>query len=260
MPRFLHQLDPDLSDLNMAKRSVNADYKKQYTAQDGLHDNLGQSADVDSIYNTLTTRLVGLLTAFQDLYNILEVGSNSPNFFSAQQRALLQQGASRILGETNAVQLIMSKIKGFNAFTPPQADTLSNTVASISALNDFINGIVSAIGGDIVGQQIADVVQTYERPVALLLQFLEGASRNYKALEVNVRALEGRGRGRKKGGFVSIAPDQDASNRKLMGKPFGLNFYSGGAIVPAFNGEGVFGSDGYRIGDYFSYTDPRRFY
>ena len=60
MPRFYNQDDPDLSDLNRAKKSVNRDYAKQYQAQDGLHDNLGQSEDADNIYNTLSTRLLAL--------------------------------------------------------------------------------------------------------------------------------------------------------------------------------------------------------
>lgn len=227
MPRFLHSSDPDLSDLNRAKRNVNADYKKQYSAQDGVHDNLGQSADADSIYNTLTTRLLGLQTALQDLYNILEVGGGSNNFFSPQQRANLQQFASRILTEVNAVQLIMSRIKGFNMFTPPQAQGLGDLVSNISALNDYIDGIVAYIGGDIVSQQVADVIQTYERPIKLLLQFLNGASSNYKSVEANPKSIE---------------------------------TMRGGAIVPAYNGLGVFGSDGYRVGDFYTYTDPRRFY
>jgi hypothetical protein len=227
MPRFYHSSDPDLSDLNRAKKSVNRDYAKQYQAQDNQHDNLGQSADVDSIYNTLTTRLIALQTALQDVYYILEVGRGSPNFFSVQQRANFQQFASRVLTEVNAVQLIMSRIKGFNDFTPPQAQGLSSLVADISALNEFIEGILSTIGGDVVGQQLADVVQTYERPIKLLLQFLTGASSNYKSVEANPKSVEAR---------------------------------TGGAIVPAYNGEGVFGSDGYRIGDYFTYSSPRRFY
>ena len=227
MPKFLHQGDPDLSDLNRAKKSVNRDYAKQYQSQDGDHDNLGQRADVDSIYNTLSTRLLALQTALQDVFNILEVGRGSANFFSAQQRANFQQFASRVLVEVNAVQLIMSRIKGFNMFTPPQAQGLQALVAEISALNDFIDGIISTIGGDVVGQELANVIQTYERPIKLLLQFLIGASSNYKAVESNPKTVEA---------------------------------MYGGAIVPAYNGEGRFGSDGYRIGDYYTYNDPRRFY
>lgn len=245
MPRFLHQGDPDLSDLNRAKRNVNADYKKQYSAQDGVHDNLGQTADADSIYNTLTTRLLGLQTALQDLYNILEVGGSSANFFSPQQRANLQQFASRILTEVNAVQLIMSRINGFNLFTPPQAQGLQGLVAEISALHDFIDGIASTIGG-IAGQQISDIISTYDRPIKLLLQFLLGASSNYKAVESNPKSVETRyGAGRMNGGVAYH---------------YRSPTMTGGAIVPAYNGLGVFGSDGYRVGDFYTYTDPRRFY
>jgi len=227
MPRFLHQGDPDLSDLNRAKKQLNRDYAKQYQAQDGNHDNLGQTADVDSIYNTLSTRLLGLQTALQDVYNILAVGSGAPGMFSASQRANFQQFASRVLTEVGAVQTIMSRIKGFDMFTPPQAQGLQALVAEIEALNDGIDGVISTIGGNVVGQQLADVIQTYERPIKLLLQFLDGASRNYKAIEANPKTVETR---------------------------------YGGAIVPAYNGEGRFGSDGYRIGDYYSYSSPRRFY
>jgi hypothetical protein len=226
MPKFYNQDDPDLSDLNMAKKAVNRDYAKQYQAQDGLHDNLGQPADVDSIYNTLTTRLIGLQTTLQDVYNILEVGSGSPNFFSPQQRANFQQFASRVLSEVNAVQQIISRTRGFNVFTPPQAQGLSGLVAEISALNDFIDGIVDAMGG-VAGQQLFDIIQTYQPPIKLLLQFLIGASSNYKAVEATPKTIEA---------------------------------LRGGAIVPAYNGEGRFGSDGYRIGDYYSYSSPRRFY
>jgi len=266
MPRFYHQEDPDLSDLNRAKKRVNSDYAKQYQAQDGVHDNLGQTQDVDSIYNTLSTRLLALQTALQDLYNILEVGSGSVNltFFTTQQRASLQQFASKILTEVNAVQLIMSRIKGFNMFTPPQAQGLADLVSQINALNDFIDGIVSQLGGYVVAPQIADIIQTYEPQIKLLLQFLVGASSNYKSIEANPKSVEAQT------GAGLFGDAQDGA--KKLFSPQGAKhtfgelgnatkkFFTGGAIVPAFNGEGVYGSDGYRIGDYYTYTDPRRFY
>ena len=276
MPRFYHQDDPDLSDLNRAKKKVNSDYAKQYQSQDGNHDNLGQTQDVDSIYNTLSTRLLALQTALQDLFNILEVGSGSANFFSPQQRASLQQFASKILTEVNAVQLIMSRIKGFNMFTPPQAQGLADLVSQINALNDFIDGIVSQLGGVLVGPQITDIIQTYEPQIKLLLQFLIGASSNYQSIEANPKTVEAQGAG--------LFGDAQEGAKKLFSQKgakqtFGAlgnatkNFFTGGvayhyrpptmtggAIVPAFNGEGVYGSDGYRIGDYYTYTDPRRFY
>lgn len=226
MPRFYHSNDPSLSDLNTAKKSVNRDYAKQYQAQDNKHDNLGQSQDVDSLYNTLSTRLLALQTALQDLYNILEVGSSSANFFSPQQRANLQQFASKVLTETNATQIIMGKIKNFNIFTPPQSQGLSDIVAQISALHDFIEGIASALTG-VAGQSVSDIIQTYTPQIKLLLQFLMGASSNYHAVESNPKTIEQ---------------------------------MHGGAIVPAFNGEGRFGSDGYSIGDYYTYSYPRRFF
>jgi hypothetical protein len=256
MPRFLHQGDPDLSDLNRAKKQLNRDYAKQYQAQDGNHDNLGQTADVDSIYNTLSTRLLALQTALQDVYNILAVGSGAPNMFSAQQRANFQQFASRVLTEVGAVQTIMSRIKGFNMFTPLQAQGLQALVAEISALDDFINGVISTIGGGVVGQQLADVIQTYERPIKLLLQFLMGASSNYKAIEANPKTVEtmyGRG-------WTFDSALDDALHSGLGALDNVYNAYKGGAIVPAYNGEGRFGSDGYRIGDYYTYSAPRRFY
>jgi len=257
MPRFLHQGDPDLSDLNRAKKQLNRDYAKQYQAQDGNHDNLGQTADVDSIYNTLSTRLLGLQTALQDVYNILAVGSGAPGMvFSASQRANFQQFASRVLTEVGAVQTIMSRIKGFDMFTPPQAQGLQALVAEIEALNDFINGVISTIGGDVVGQQLTDVVQTYERPIKLLLQFLDGASRNYKAIEANPKTVETR-----YGGSWTFDSALDGALHSGLGALDNVyNAYKGGAIVPAYNGEGRFGSDGYRIGEFFTYSSPRRFY
>lgn len=271
MPRFYHQDNPDLSDLNRAKKSVNRDYAKQYQSQDNNHDNLGQTQDVDSLYNTLSTRLLALQTALQDLYNILEVGSGSPNFFSPQQRALLQQSASKILSEVGALQLIMSKIKGFNAFTPPQAQGLSSLVAEISALNDFINGIVSTLSEGVVGQQVADVVQTYQPQIKLLLQFLTGASSNYQSVEANPKTVE-----TMSGGVAyhyhpttMTGSGTNWDTMKMMGQ-YAVNnpetskailtTLMGGAIVPAYNGEGHFGSDGYRIGDFYTYSSPRRFY
>jgi hypothetical protein len=239
MPRFLHQGDPDLSDLNRAKRNVNRDYKKQYSAQDGNHDNLGQSADVDSIYNTLSTRLLALQTALTDLYNILEVGGNSQNFFSPQQRAHFQQFASRVLTEVGAIQLIMGRIKNFNMFTPIQAQGLGTLVDDIVGLNDSIETAVAQLPDSPIFNQIEAVINTYQKPLNFLFQFLQGATKNYQALEANPTVETMRG---------------------------GVAFHyrntsmTGGAIVPAYNGLGVFGSDGYRIGDYFSYTDPRRFY
>ncbi len=256
MPRFLHQGDPDLSDLNRAKKQLNRDYAKQYQSQDGLHDNLGQTADVDSVYNTLSTRLLGLQTSLQDLYNILEVGKGSQNFFSAQQRANLQQFASRILTEVNAVQLIMSRIKGINMFTPPQAQGLSVLVDQINSLNDFIEGIVSDMDEGPVAQTISDVITTYERPIKLLLQFLNGASSNYKSIEANPKTIEAMyGRG-----WTFDSALDDALHSGLGALDNVYSAYKGGAIVPAYNGEGRFGSDGYRIGDYYTYNDPRRFY
>jgi hypothetical protein len=258
MPRFLHQGDPDLSDLNRAKKQLNRDYAKQYQSQDGLHDNLGQTADVDSIYNTLSTRLLGLQTALQDVYNILAVGSGVPRLgmFSPSQRANFQQFASRVLTEVGAVQTIMSRIKGFDMFTPPQAQGLQALVAEIEALDVGIDGVINTIGGDVVGQQLADVIQTYERPIKLLLQFLDGASRNYKAIEANPKTIETRyGRG-----WTFDSAFDDALHSGLGALDNVYNAYKGGAIIPAYNGEGHFGSDGYRIGEFFTYSSPRRFY
>jgi uncharacterized protein (UPF0262 family) len=273
MPRFLHSSDPALSDLNRAKRNVNADYKKQYSAQDGNHDNLGQSEDVDSIFNTLSTRLTSLQTSLQDVFNILDVGSGALNFFSPQQIATFQQFASRVLNEVQAVQTIMSRIKTFNIFTPPQANGLSEIVLNIVSLQDFIEGTLVAIGGE-RGQQLSNIISTYEPQFKLLSQFLTGASKNYRAIESNPKAVEavGMGRRKKRGGFQSnllsgFQPANDPISRadyaRLQG---GVAYHyrpptmTGGAIVPAYNGLGVFGSDGYRIGDYFTYNDPRRFY
>ena len=263
MPKFLHQDNPDLSDLNRAKKSVNSDYAKQYQSQDGNHDNLGQTQDVDSIYNTLSTRLLALQTALQDVFNILEVGGNSDNFFSAQQRATFQQFASRVLTEINAVQLIMSRIQGFNAFTPPQSQGLQGLVAEISALNDFINGVISTLGG-VAGQQLADVINTYQPQIKLLLQFLVGASSNYKAIEANPKSVEAMYGGYSfKDAFQSLGDFGRSQKDHVYAFKLADDLRqarTGGAIVPAYNGEGRFGSDGYRIGDYYTYNDPRRFY
>jgi len=247
MPRFLHSSDPDLSDLNRAKRNVNADYKKQYSAQDGNHDNLGQLADVDSIYNTLSTRLLGLQTSLQDIFQGLEVATTGYHqILSPSYIANFQQLASRVLTEVNAVQLLMGRIKNFNMFTPPQSQGLADLVSQIEALNDFIEGTLQTLQGYERGQYVIDAVSTYENQLKLLLQFLDGASRNYQAVEANPKSVEARyGRGRMRGGVA------------FQYRPTTM---TGGALVPAYNGLGVFGSDGYRIGDYFSYTDPRRFY
>lgn len=223
MPKFLHQNDPDLSDLNRSKKTVNRDYAKQYQSQDGNHDNLGQTADVDSIYNTLSTRLTALLTSLLDFSQQL----NSPvaiNLvpilaFNSRSVGALQQLASRILTEIRAVNAIFGRIKSFNMFTPLQASALQQSVQEINDAHNTIIGASQQLGGSPTAQQIDEIISSFNDEFLLLSQFLTGASNNYMAVEMR-----------------------------------------GGAIVPAFNGEGVFGSDGYRIGDYYTYNDPRRFY
>lgn len=229
MPKFYHSEDPDLSDLNRAKRQVNSDYAKQYHAQDGNHDNLGQTEDKDAIYNTLSSRLTSLFTALSDLSQQLNspiaIANNAIATFRPASVAGLQQLASRVLMEVRSIQIIMGRIKTFNMFTPPQAQQLQQFVQEINEANSTIIGASQFLGNSATAQQIDEIINSYAQEFQLLMQFLNGASNNYKALEFT------------------------GSGRRV-----------GGAIVPAYNGHGIYGSDGYTIGDYHTYTNPRRFY
>jgi methyl-accepting chemotaxis protein len=229
MPKFYHSGDPDLSDLNRAKMQVNSDYAKQYKSQDGNHDNLGQTEDKGDIFNMLSTRLTGLYTALTDLAqqinSPLAISTQPIKVFTSTVVAGLQQLASRILIEIRAIQAIMGRIKNFNMFTPPQAQQLQQFVQEISEANDTIIGASQFLGTSDTAKRIDSVIQTYAQEFQYLMQFLTGASNNYKSIEV-----------------------------------IGSGRLIGGAIVPAYNGHGVYGSDGYTIGDYHTYTNPRRFY
>jgi len=240
MPRFLHTEDPSLSDLNRAKKQLNRDYKKQYSSQDDLHDNLGETADTDSIYNTLSTRLTGLYTSLNDLYNYFNAPTGLAQF-SLQGIGNSNQLGSKVLTEIRAIQVIVGRIKNFNMFTPPQFQQLSTYVQDVNNINNNIKGVLEAYNA-VVGAPaerakvvaMSNVINSFQDELALLLQFLNGATSNYQSTE-----------GVKTGG---VAYHYRATTM------------TGGAIVPAFNGEGVFGSDGYRIGDFYTYSSPRRFY
>lgn len=264
MPRFLHQGDPDLSDLNRAKKQLNRDYAKQYSAQDGLHDNLGQTADKDAIYNALSQRLTGLLTALldfsQQLNSPVAILNNPIASFRPASVAQLQQLAGRIITEVRAVQTIFGRIKTFNMFTPPEAQTLQQSVQDITDTYGTIIGASQLLGNSPTAQQIDEIIASFSQEFSLLSQFLNGASSNYRALE---------GRGRMRGGYSFQDAFQSLGD---FGRSQKDNVYAfkladdariartGGAIVPAYNGEGVYGSDGYRIGDFYTYSAPRRFY
>lgn len=252
MPRFLHQEDPDLSDLNRAKKSVNSDYAKQYRAQDGLHDNLGQTADKDAKFNALSTRLTGLYTSLMDLAQALNVPVmtlTSPiSSFKPAQVGQLQQLSSRILSEVRAVNTIFSSLKSFNIFTPPEAQQLQQSVQEINDAQGLLVGASQMLGSSSIARQINDLIEVFSGELSLLLQFLNGASKNYRATE-------------QIGGSWTF----DSAFDNALHSGFGAldnvySAYKGGAIVPAYNGEGRFGSDGYRIGDYYTYSAPRRFY
>lgn len=219
MPRFLNADDPDLSDLNRAKKSINRDYAKQYQSQDGNHDNLGERADTDAIYNTLSTRLTSLYTSLIDFGQALNIPINR---FSPQQVGQLQQLSSRILSEVRAVSTLFSRVKSFNRFTPPEAQQLQQYVQEINDANNLVVQAGQALGASPTAVQLREVIDVFQQEFQLLSQFLTGASTNY-------RALEGRG-------------------------------LRGGAIVPAYDGEGKYGSDGYTVGDYYTYSAPRRFF
>jgi hypothetical protein len=223
MPRFYNPDDPDLSDLNRAKKSVNRDYAKQYQAQDGLHDNLGQTVDKDAKFNTLTTRLTNLYTSLVDFGQALNVPvailANPIASFRPAQVGQLQQLSSRILSEVRALSTVFSSLKTFNIFTPPEAEQLQQYVQEINDAQGLIIGASQALGASPTAREIDGLVNVFNSELMLLLQFLNGASKNYRATE------------------------------KI-----------GGAIVPAYNGEGRFGSDGYKIGDFYTYSAPRRFY
>jgi hypothetical protein len=272
MPRFYNQYDPDLSDLNRAKKSVNRDYAKQYQSQDGNHDNLGQTADKDAKFNALSTRLTNLYTSLIDFGQALNapvaILINPIASFRPAQVGQLQQLSSRILSEVRAVNTIFSSLKSFDIFTPPEAQQLQQSVQEINDAQGLIIGASQQLGASPTAQQIDALIAVFSSELQLLLQFLNGASNNY-------RALEGRGRMRggvayhyrpatmtgglnnweQMSGLAKMAIDHPDTTMALL--KMGM---SGGAIVPAYNGEGVFGSDGYRIGDFYTYNDPRRFY
>jgi hypothetical protein len=212
-----------LSDLNRAKKSVNRDYAKQYQAQDGAHDNLGQLQDVDAIFNTLSTRLTSLYSALQDFSEVLNaplaILLNPIASLRPANIANLQQFGGRILNEIRSIQTIMSRIKNFNLFTPDQSAQLSQYVTEIQESEATIYGASQMLGTSPTAVRIDELIQMWKGEYDYLMQFLTGSTANYRALEMK-----------------------------------------GGAIVPAYNGEGRFGSDGYRVGDYYSYTDPRRFF
>lgn len=252
MPRFLHQEDPDLSDLNRAKKSVSRDYAKQYQAQDNQHDNLGQTADKDAKFNALNTRLTGLYTSLMDFAQALNVPvmilANPIASFRASQVGQLQQLSSRILSEVRAVNTIFSSLKSFNIFTPPEAQQLQQSVQEINDAQGLLVGASQQLGNSPTAQQIDALIEVFSGELSLLLQFLNGASSNYRATEQIGR------------GWTFDSAYDNALHSGLGALDSVYSAYKGGAIVPAYNGEGRFGSDGYRVGDFFTYSSPRRFY
>jgi hypothetical protein len=252
MPRFLHQGDPDLSDLNRAKKQLNRDYAKQYQAQDGNHDNLGQTADKDAKFNALSTRLTGLYTSLMDFAQALNVPvailANPIASFRPAQVGQLQQLSSRILSEVRAVNTIFSSLKSFNIFTPPEAQQLQQSVQEINDAQGLLVGASQQLGNSPTAQQIDALIEVFSGELSLLLQFLNGASSNYRATEQIGR------------GWTFDSAYDNALHSGLGALDSVYSAYKGGAIVPAYNGEGRFGSDGYRIGEFFTYSSPRRFY
>jgi len=252
MPRFLHQGDPDLSDLNRAKKQLNRDYAKQYRAQDGNHDNLGQTADKDAKFNALSTRLTGLYTSLMDFAQALNVPVsiliNPIASFRPTQVGQLQQLSSRILSEVRAVNTIFSSLKTFNIFTPPEAQQLQQSVQEINDAQALLVGASQQLGNSLTAQQIDALIEVFSGELSLLLQFLNGASSNYRAIEQIGRGWT----------FDSVLDNTLHSGLGALDNVYSA--YKGGAIVPAYNGEGRFGSDGYRIGEFFTYSSPRRFY
>jgi hypothetical protein len=230
MPRFYHSSDADLSDLNMAKRAVNRDYAKQYHSQDGNHDNLGQTQDVDAVYNALSTKLTGLYGTLSDLYNVVvapvEIAQNPISSFSTQLIGSLGAYSSRIISECRAITTIMTRIKTFNMFTPPQAQALSEMIGDIDTRSADVFLVSQLLGDSNKAQTIDGILAQYEGDFKTMMQLLSGASNSYKA---------------------------------VANRPAGQGLV-GGAIVPAYNGQGHYGSDGYKIGSYYSYNDPCRFY
>ena len=275
MPRFYHSSDADLSDLNMAKRAVNRDYAKQYHSQDGNHDNLGQTQDVDAIYNALSTKLTSLYGTLSDLYIVLVApveivqGGDPIKRFSTQLVGSLGAYSSRIISECRAIITIMTRIKTFNMFTPPQAEALSVLISDIDTRNADIFGLSEILGSSLTAQTIAGILAQYEGDYKTMMQLLNGASNSYKAIATKPAGEGLIGSGRMIGGYSLSDTFQDIGD---FGRAHKDNVYAwkvaddyaqsrrGGAIVPAFNGRGEYGSDGYRVGDYYTYTDPRRFY
>jgi len=221
MPRFLHSNNPDLSDLNRAKRIVNRNDKARFFGQDADHASLGETASSDAKFTSLVNLLTSVYTSLLDISNAIQLfsGETVPKTVIAQ----FSQVVGSIVKSLAALSILLTQIPSLNGMTEPQIAQLSDLVTKISNTDDLIDNLIAVLA-DLTQERVDSITAPYKRALGPVLQRLSGLIRSYRQVP-------------------------NVSSGRI-----------GGALVPGYNGRGVFGSDGYKIGEYYSYSDPRRFY
>lgn len=222
MPRFLHSKNPDLSDLNRAKATVNKNNKARFLGQDPTHASLGETASSDAKFTSLVNILTAIYTSLLDISNGIQLftGETVPKTVIAQ----FSQIVGSLVKSVSALSLILTQIPSFNGMTQAQIAELADLVTKVSNTDDVIDNLMAGLA-PLTQQRIDDITAPYKRTLGPALQRITGLLRSYRQIP-------------------------SVSTGRLLG----------GALIPGYNGHGVFGSDGYKIGQYKSYSDPRRFY
>lgn len=222
MPRFLYSKNPDLSDLNRAKRIVNKNNKARFLGQDPTHASLGETASSDAKFTSLVNILTAIYTSLLDISNGLQLftGETVPKTIIAQ----FSQIVGGVVKSVSALSLLLTQIPSLNSMTQAQVAELADLVSKVSNTDDVIDNLMSGLS-ELTQQRVDEITAPYKRALGPALQRISGLLRSYRQVP-------------------------SVSTGRLLG----------GALVPGYNGLGVFGSDGYKIGQYFTYSDPRRFY
>ena len=171
MPRFLHSNNPDLSDLNRAKRIVNRNNKARFLGQDAAHASLGETASSDAKFSSLVNILTSIYTSLLDISNGIQLfsGENVPKTVIAQ----FSQMVGAIVKSLAAASLLLTQIPSLNGMTDPQIAQLSDLVNKISNTDDVIDNLISHLA-DLTQERVDSITAAYKRALGPVLQRLTG--------------------------------------------------------------------------------------
>jgi hypothetical protein len=243
MPRFLN---PDAEGLNDTIRPKQKVFKNMVrTFVDEKFPNLGDTASIDQMYDSLSTTATALYTSLADLVNTI-IYTQARATISARNRALTEY-FSRIKLAANKMDLLLNKYRTLNFLLPDQIANLNSLVSSIVQKYGELKSAPSLAGPNTIQTSLFENEIANISELDLVLQKIQGLLGSYRQVPAGTSVQ----------GAITAIPIPPATQYGIRGAG-----YSGGSILPDYSRlDAPFypKSDGYTINT-IAYSQPARFY